>query len=49
MLKTFALYLAIAIGGLSAGAVGAFYGVAVAGKAPQLTAELSALFEEFTR
>lgn len=49
MLKTFALSLAIAIGGLSAGAVGAFYGIAAAGKAPQLTAELSALAKEFTR
>lgn len=49
MLKTFALCLAIAVGGLSAGMVGAFYGIAAAGKAPQLTAELSALFQEFTR
>lgn len=49
MLKTFAFCLAIAVAGLSAGAVGSFYGIAAAGKAPQLTAELSALFEEFTR
>lgn len=41
MLKTFALYLAVAIGGLSAGAVGAFCGIAAAGKAPQLVAELT--------
>lgn len=41
MLKTFALSLAIAIGGLSAGMVGAFYGVAAAGKAPQLVAEFT--------
>ena len=41
MLKTFALYLAIALGGLSAGTVGAFYGIAAAGKAPQLIEELT--------
>lgn len=49
MLKTFALCIAIALGGLSAGAIGAFYGFAAAGKAPQLIAELSALAKEFTR
>lgn len=44
VLKTAALYLVIVLGGLSAGAVGAFYGFAAAGKAPQLVAELSAAF-----
>lgn len=47
MLKTFALCLAIAIGGLSAAAVGAFYGVVLAGKGPQLVAELSELLRPF--
>lgn len=49
MLKTFALYLAVVLGALSAGAVGAFYGFAAAGKGPQLVAELSALFQERAR
>ena len=41
MLKTFALCPAVAVGGMSAGMIGAFYGIAAAGKAPQLIAEFT--------
>ena len=49
MLKTIALYLVIALGGLSAAMVGSFYGFVAAGKGPQLVAELSALYQERAR
>lgn len=47
MIKTFFFSAGIGFGGLFAGAAGAFLGFVVAGKGPQLVAELAELFRSF--
>lgn len=47
MIKFFFVSAGIVFGGLSTGAVGAFAGVVLAGKGPQLVAELAELFRSF--
>lgn len=47
MIKTLFFSAGIVFGSLSAGSVGTFVGVVLAGKGPQLVAELSELLRSF--